>query len=466
MKRSLATLWLLLGLMLLVHPSAAQSVAIPITIPIDGQLVMPGNLAGALVDSGSGDNQLLLLDTYSGSLDVLLQSDVAARSPIWSPDGNTIAFLNFLSVPTVSLYDLSTGSMANILTTPGTLSYPQTWSPDGSQVLSVGYSRSNGVGQYQLQRINVDDGAITPLFTYTMDKPIYDVPLPPEATVFNLYNVRQARWNPVYPEWVLIQLDGYDPDFLDPFAGYPSMLYSTFLYNLQTAEKLSLDELFSARMSFLPIQWSADGRHLVLSTSEALGTTATVSFQQVNGVWTLDVIESVRTLDDAVIDWLGVSDLLLTSAADPSDDDVFHIAQIIDGEWYSTEFFRLPDAAFQRAGDEDWHITASEQEKQSLTCLFDQAVPTQLDIGTRARVNFTTGTPLRLRVAPSVEAAEIQQMPEGTEFTIIDGPACDNADSYYRFWQVQLDDGAVGWAAESTNTDTFIEPVPPSPTPG
>ncbi len=445
------------------QPLTAQSVAVSVSVPIAGQFVISGNLSGTVV--GPGDNQLLLVDTHSGSLGVLLQSDVAARSPIWSPDGNSFAFLNFLNVPAVSLYDLSTGSIADILTTPGYSSRPQSWSPDASQLLSISYALSNAVGQEQLQRINVGNGATTPLFAYTVDQPVYDVPLPPGVAVFNLGEIRQARWNPVYPEWVLIQLNGYDPNLLDPVSGYPSSIVSTFLYNLQTAEKVSLDTLFSARISTLPIQWSADGRYLVIGTNEALGTTAIVGFEQVNGVWTLEVVDAVRTLDEAAIDWLGVSDLLLTSAADPSDDDVFHIAQIISGEWFSTEFFRLPDAIFQRAGGEAWHITASEEEKRSLTCLFDQAMSARLAVGTRARVNFTTGAPLRLRAAPSVEAAEIQQMPEGTEFTVISGPACDNADSYYRFWQVQLDGGLVGWAAEATNTDTFIEPVPPTHTP-
>lgn len=462
MKRSTAIFWLLLGLVLLVHPSAAQSVTTPVTIPLHGQFVIPGNLSGTVVEPG--DNQLLLVNTYSGSLDVLLQSDVAARSPIWRPDGNAFAFLNFLNVPAVSVYDLTTGSFADVLTTPGYSSRPQSWSPDGSQLLSISYTLSNAVGQYQLQRVNVSDGATTPLFTDTVDNPMSDVPLPPDATVFNLYEMRQARWNPVYPGWILVQINGYDNNLLDPVSGYPSSIVSTFLFNLQTAEKLSLDALFSARIKMIPIQWSADGRYLVMETDEALSTTAIVSFQNVNGVWSLQVVASVRTLDDAAIDWLGVSDLLLTSAADDAtDDDVYHIAQIINGTWFSTEFFRLPAATFQRAGDEAWHITASEEEKQALTCLFDQALSTQLAIGTRARVNFTTGVPLRLRAEPSIVAAEIQQMPEGTEFNVIGGDACDNADLYYRFWQVQLDDGTIGWAAEANNTNYFIEPISAAP---
>jgi hypothetical protein len=66
------------------------------------------------------------------------------------------------------------------------------------------------------------------------------------------------------------------------------------------------------------------------------------------------------------------------------------------------------------------------------------------------------GTPLRLRAEPSLDAAEIMQMPGGTEFNILAGPVCENADLYYRFWQVQLDDGTVGWAAEADSEAYFM----------
>jgi hypothetical protein len=58
-------------------------------------------------------------------------------------------------------------------------------------------------------------------------------------------------------------------------------------------------------------------------------------------------------------------------------------------------------------------------------------------------VNFTDGTPLSLREAPDFDSAEILPMPEGAEFNIIGGPACVNADLYYRFWQLQLDDSTI-----------------------
>ena len=75
-------------------------------------------------------------------------------------------------------------------------------------------------------------------------------------------------------------------------------------------------------------------------------------------------------------------------------------------------------------------------------------------------MNFTNGTPLRLRTEPDFDTPEVTQMAEGTEFEVIRGSACVNASDYYRFWQLQLDDGTTGWAAEANTTGYFIEPIP------
>jgi SH3 domain-containing protein len=233
----------------------------------------------------------------------------------------------------------------------------------------------------------------------------------------------------------------------------------TFAYNIQTGQQVSLDALFSSsRISPDQIHWSPDGNYLALETDETRGTANIIAFNNNNNNWSFNIIDSASSQEQVLINWLGAGDLLLTGKNDEANrDSVRYIAQIINGVWYSTEFFRFSSATFERTGQSDWYITASDQEKQALTCLFDQAQPTRLAIGTRARVNFTNGMPLRLRAAPSLDAAEIQQMPEGTEFDVIGGPACANGAAYNRFWQVRLDDGTTGWAAEADQTSYFIE---------
>lgn len=78
----------------------------------------------------------------------------------------------------------------------------------------------------------------------------------------------------------------------------------------------------------------------------------------------------------------------------------------------------------------------------------------RLAVGMRARVTFTDGTPLRVRSAPG--DAIITEMVEGTSFTILGGPICLDG---FTWWQLQLDDGTIGWSAEGDLSDYYIEPL-------
>lgn len=89
----------------------------------------------------------------------------------------------------------------------------------------------------------------------------------------------------------------------------------------------------------------------------------------------------------------------------------------------------------------------------AFTC--EGAPRTRLALGSGARVTFTDGRPLRLRDNFGSSARVIFQMPEGTPFSIIGGPRCQNN---FVWWQVRLGDGRTGWAAEGTTSSYFIEP--------
>lgn len=76
----------------------------------------------------------------------------------------------------------------------------------------------------------------------------------------------------------------------------------------------------------------------------------------------------------------------------------------------------------------------------------------QVLVGVRGRVTYIDGTFTRLRVSPGGEIDTL--MEEGTSFDIVGGPAC-TAD--YTWWQVKLDNGDLGWVAESDGSRYFIE---------
>lgn len=84
--------------------------------------------------------------------------------------------------------------------------------------------------------------------------------------------------------------------------------------------------------------------------------------------------------------------------------------------------------------------------------------PSRLRIGQTARVTFTDGSPLNLRDGAGSEGNLLLKMPEGTVFTVLEGPACIGG---VNWWQLQLEDGTSGWASEGANGDYYIEPYIP-----
>ena len=86
-------------------------------------------------------------------------------------------------------------------------------------------------------------------------------------------------------------------------------------------------------------------------------------------------------------------------------------------------------------------------------------------MGVTGRVTYTDGQTIRLRSAPEAGDNVIDQLPEGTEFEVIDGPVCtpriDRTDAFV-YWKVKVPtrNGISGWLAEGTFNAYFIEPWP------
>lgn len=83
------------------------------------------------------------------------------------------------------------------------------------------------------------------------------------------------------------------------------------------------------------------------------------------------------------------------------------------------------------------------------------AVASRVSVGIRARVTLpeVDPLPLRLRNAPGGEF--VLSMEPGTLFTIIGGPQCVDD---LTWWQIRLDNGTSGWAAEGDDERYFMEP--------
>ncbi|NJN17696.1 MAG: SH3 domain-containing protein [Oscillochloris sp.] len=81
----------------------------------------------------------------------------------------------------------------------------------------------------------------------------------------------------------------------------------------------------------------------------------------------------------------------------------------------------------------------------------------QLAPGGVARVADLSGSPLRLREAPSQNGRLIARIPQGSEVTLLEGPV--EADGFV-WWRVQAAEGE-GWSAAGTidGATQFLEPI-------
>jgi hypothetical protein len=80
-------------------------------------------------------------------------------------------------------------------------------------------------------------------------------------------------------------------------------------------------------------------------------------------------------------------------------------------------------------------------------------LPPRLVIGERGRV--IPGIPNRLREEPGIDRTQIGRIDGGRQFDVLDGPVCSDG---YAWWQVNYN-GQVGWTAEGTNNEYWLEPL-------
>jgi hypothetical protein len=82
----------------------------------------------------------------------------------------------------------------------------------------------------------------------------------------------------------------------------------------------------------------------------------------------------------------------------------------------------------------------------------EEALPPRLVVGQPGQVLYVDGRPLHIRSSASHSATIVGQIPEGTQFTVLDGPTC--ADSIY-WWRLKA--GTItGWAAEGDGGTYFV----------
>lgn len=428
-----------------VYPSHAQiPTTIPITKPVHGYLTF------------DAESRLMLLDTFTGDLSTLVEL-VYPRpisNPHWNLRGDRIVYGDRLDTKIIAPFDSLIASPLILHQGKMGVFDPQDWSPDGQRVLGIylGYDWD----YYEIQIVNVTN----PVPIVVRHDQVETVLSENSELEFSF--TRQAEWNPIYSEWIVAQLETLVAG-TESYIERPGVTV-VLVMNLVTGETHFLNDVMLDAIDGLPsIAWSPDGRKLMVRTGEFGESTQIVSVLDFGGHWRFSAGKNVPLPQQlpSILGWLGVSDLFMLSQFDL--DTHIHtrlIGEIIQGKWYTTEFFTLDGdtliigpARVIRSGS--WHLKADDDERRKLSCLFDQARPARLAIGNKARVISPT---LDVWKEPTFEGTPITRLPTDTEITVIGRSACFNAENYYRMWQVRLADGMIGWVAEAHTTAYFLEP--------
>ena len=125
--------------------------------------------------------------------------------------------------------------------------------------------------------------------------------------------------------------------------------------------------------------------------------------------------------------------------------------QFAQEDLYSVHFKRQPDGnLFLELHSKDY----TPANNNATFC--PGAPPPRMQAGLAGRVTYTTGVLTRLRTGPGLDRSIKRLLPEGTTFTVIEGPICADA---YNWWHIRIG-GTRGWIAEGEHGNYFIEPYP------
>lgn len=380
--------------------------------------------------------------------------------PFWNSTGEQIvlrqaeSWFSFLDYPAPSVSSVTDLNGVSFVYPSQQMSfYPIGWSNDSSDVVYLASYRLAGrprnYGLYLVDRVG---NVLQTIREWSEDQTVIDLPLPPDATTVQLRGGGRFERNPVYNDWLVMQFEatGY---YLNNPTAEPVRANINVLWNFRTQQVISLDALVpDLYISYDRVDWSHDGTRLILHA----GSKTTRDGHILNFRFTPEI--GAMLVERAVVEnrtaehWLDAGDLFFSLVSDYDGGASYVLGEIVDGEYRETPFFTLYGEMFSSESFGDWFMQADEAERNRLSCLFDRALATQLVVGDAAQVVADDG--VVLHAASDRFSTELQTMAEGAIMTIINGPACSGG---YRWWQVELSDGIVGWAVETDDSEYFLQ---------
>lgn len=349
--------------------------------------------------------------------------------PLWSPDGESIAYSMIGAHSAVLEVDpgttmFTTETVTGALT-PFDLNYVRGWSNDSdSLIITYGQIMSAFASNIVLYDVNITNNVATEIRQWQTDEIVTDMPLPLDATSVQLNGGYRIERNSVFDDWLVMQFDskGYYSTF---DIGEPVNAPINVLWNFRTNEYISLDALVpDLWISYSLGDWSHDGTRLLLyAVSQDLLNVYILTFR-------FTPEQGVTLMERAIVEnrtaqhWLDAGDLFFSLIQDYQNGAAYVLGEIVNGEYRETPFFTLNGDPFRFESAGDWFMAADEAERHRLSCLFEWSLPTRLNIGDIVQVIADAGVGLSLHATPDVFSEQIGLLEESIVLSVMGGPAC------------------------------------------
>jgi dipeptidyl aminopeptidase/acylaminoacyl peptidase len=380
------------------------------------------------VSDRDGNREIYSMNPDGENWKQLTRDEAQDLQPRWSPDRSKIAFVSMRDNDLMNIYTMSVdGGNLRRLTTENSAhhEYPA-WSPDGRYIAYV----SDTTGNYEIYIMDAD-GSNPRRLTETEDYEYAPV------------------WSP----------DGRSIVFQREL---PSFANKIFTMNTDgSGQRQLIQDLENESDNFSSPVWSPDGQQLAFAVAYFFSNGSSVTeinvldMQSSNATprlltsyndtfvntvsWSPDGASLVYDLDgngNNVIGILGIED---SSTRIVTADDYYGA----EPSWSSPESSAPVNLA--SSGE-----TGEAAPDSNFNC--PGTLPTRLVIGEVARVTYG-GTANRLRTGAGTNNSQINSIPPGGNFVVLDGPECEDG---YAWWQVDYD-GQVGWTAEADDTEYWLE---------
>ncbi len=398
----------------------------------------------------TGSFDIYIVEVSGDNPHQLTSSDADETEPAWSPDGRQIAYLQQVEgVFEVFLVNTNGGTPQRLTQSSGGEYFSPRWSPDGSQLayaLTI-YDRAGNSSEIYVRNMATGEER---LLISRENSFVQGLSWSADGSTL-VYQVQEIQ-----AKWMIHRVSIDDGTF---------QVLTDQSYNSETPS------WFTPQSSAVPLLTGGTQVEVFASqernaTGLSINRGQTITIAYVSGSWragpepTWPMVGPDGDPQVASKNTFPVPrSRIMTLIGGIGNHSPFSVGEhhTFQSEMSGVLWFAANDDNFNdNVGSLMVQITIQDGELPPVDLTECPGLPAPIvGIGERARVTYTPGSKNNVRRQPGTEAQRITQIAPGVQFDIIKGPVCADG---YRWWQIRLDDGTIGWTADGDRNERWIEP--------